>query len=280
VVDSVSPPKLGPGRFVLVNTVPPDVPLEVLGRLDSPVVMDWDRSHPIMRQIDFAKVAIEDAMRVRPLAAGKTLVETVGGPLIYALEERDRKAVFFGFDLFRTDFPLRVAFPLMLSKSLRWLHPAGLDQASLQLQAGQPILLPVEHGVTSATVRTPSGRSVRAQVNRGMASFTETDEVGVYAVVTGRGETKVAVNLMNADESDLTPLPLPAFVEGARPESPPVLIQRELWPFFVALALFIVVKQINRLTQPRVVEKPGDPPPPEDIKLLREIRDALKEGKS
>ena len=44
----------------------------------------------------------------------------------------------------------------------------------------------------------------------------------------------------------------------------------------VALALFIVVKQINRLTQPRVVEKPGDPPPPEDIKLLREIRDALK----
>jgi uncharacterized membrane protein len=239
VVDSVSPQKLGNGRFVLVNTVPSDVPLEVLGRLDSPVVMDWDRTHPIMRQIDFAKVTMEEAMRVRPLAAGKTLVEAVGGPLIYALEERDRKALFFGFDLFRTDFPLRVAFPLMLSKGLRWLHPAGLDQASLQLQAGQPILLPVEHGVTTATVRTPSGRSVRAQVNRGMASFTETDEVGVYAVVTGRGETRVAVNLMNADESDLTPQPLPVFVEGARPESPPVLIQRELWPFFVALALLL-----------------------------------------
>jgi uncharacterized membrane protein len=239
VVDSVSPPKLGNGRFVLVNTVPADVPLEVLGRLDNPTIMDWDRSHPIMRQIDFAKVTIEDAMRVRPLAAGKTLVEAVGGPLIYALEERDRKAVFFGFDLFRTDFPLRVAFPLILSKGLRWLHPAGLDQASLQLQAGQPILLPVEHGVTTATVRTPSGRSVRAQVNRGMASFTETDEVGVYAVATGRGETRVAVNLMNADESDLTPQALPAYVEGARPESPPVLIQRELWPFFVALALLL-----------------------------------------
>jgi large conductance mechanosensitive channel len=47
----------------------------------------------------------------------------------------------------------------------------------------------------------------------------------------------------------------------------------------VAFALFIVVKQVNRLTAPRVVEKPGDPPPPEDIRLLREIRDALKEGK-
>jgi len=90
VVDSVSPQKLGNGRFVLVNTVPSDVPLEVLGRLDSPTIMDWDRTHPIMRQVDLAKVTMEDAMRVRPLAAGKTLVEAVGGPLVYALEERDR----------------------------------------------------------------------------------------------------------------------------------------------------------------------------------------------
>src|SRR5215475_14408021 len=237
VLDSVSPQRLGNGRFVLVNTVPPDVPLEVLGRLDNPTIMDWDRNHPIMRQIDFAKVTIEDAMRVRPLAAGKSLVEAVGGPLIYALEERERKAVFFGFDLFKTDFPLRVAFPLILSKSLRWLHPAGLDQSSLQLATGQPILLPVEYGVTTATVITPSGRRVKAQVNRGMASFADTDEVGVYTVVTGRGETRVAVNLMNAEESDLTPRPLPTIVEGMKPESPTVPIQRELWPYFVLLAL-------------------------------------------
>ena len=49
-----------------------------------------------------------------------------------------------------------------------------------------------------------------------MASFTETDEVGVYTVGTARGETRVAVNLMNAEESNLAPRPLPAFVEGAR----------------------------------------------------------------
>ncbi|MEK7839467.1 MAG: VWA domain-containing protein, partial [candidate division NC10 bacterium] len=40
VVDSASPPRLGNGRFVLVNAAPPDVPLEVLGRLESPVIMD------------------------------------------------------------------------------------------------------------------------------------------------------------------------------------------------------------------------------------------------
>ena len=239
VLDGASPPRIGNGRFVLVNTAPGDVPIEVLGRLESPTIMDWDRTHPIMRQIDFAKVAIEEAMRVRPLAPGKTLVETVGGPLIYLLEERDRKAVFFGFDLFRTDFPLRVAFPLMLSKSLRWLHPAGLDQSSLQLATGRPILLPVEHGVTSATVTTPSGRVVSAQVARGLASFTETDEVGVYRVATSRGETRVAVNIASAEESDVTPKPVPSFVEGARPDVPPVPVQREIWPYFVLFALLI-----------------------------------------
>ncbi|HYN63059.1 MAG TPA: vWA domain-containing protein, partial [Candidatus Limnocylindrales bacterium] len=241
VLDSVSPPRIGSGRFVLVNTSPPDVPLEVLGRLESPVIMDWDRSHPIMRQVDFAKVAIEDALRVRPLAAGKTLVEAVGGPIVYLLEEPNRKAVFFGFDLFRSDLPLRVAFPVMMSRALRWLHPADLDQASLSLQTGQPILLPVEHGVTTATVGTPSGRSVRAQVTRGVISFTETDEVGVYTVATSRGETKVAVNLFNSDESELHPKPLPSFVEGARPDAAPVPVVREIWQFVAALAVLLLV---------------------------------------
>ncbi len=210
VLDSSTPPRVGSGRFVFVNVVPPDVPLEVLGRIERPTIMDWDRGHPIMRHVEFAKVAIEDALRIRPLAAGRPLVEAVGGPLIYALEEPERKAVFIGFDLFKTDFPLRVAFPLILSNSLRWLHPAGLDQSSLQLAAGQPILLPVAHGVTSVTVTTPRGRIVKALVTRGVVSFTETDEVGVYTLTSARGETRVAVNLMDAEESNLQPRPLPA----------------------------------------------------------------------
>src|SRR5256886_3109525 len=197
VLDSVSPPRVGSGRFVFVNVVPPDVPLEVLGRIERPTIMDWDRGHPIMRHVEFAKVAIEDSLRIRPLAAGRPLVEAVGGPLIYALEEPERKAVFIGFDLFKTDFPLRVAFPLILSNSLRWLHPAGLDQSSLQLAAGQPLLLPGAHRVTSVTVTTPRGRIVHAHVTRGVVTFTETHEVGVYTLSSARGETRVAVNLMD-----------------------------------------------------------------------------------
>jgi Ca-activated chloride channel homolog len=241
VIDSATPSRVGPGRFVFVNTVPPDVPVEVLGRVEQPTIMDWDRNHPVMRHVEFAKVAIEDAMRLRPLSAGRPLVEAVGGPLIYALEEPDRKAIIIGFDLFKTDFPLRVAFPLILSNTLRWLHPAALDQSSLQVAAGQPILLPVAHGVTSATVTTPSGRMIKAPVTRGAISFTETDEVGLYTLSTARGDLRVAVNLMDADESNLAPRPLPE-PAARRPEAPAsVPVQRELWTLFVLLALLLLV---------------------------------------
>src|SRR5881409_1029378 len=239
VLDSVTPPRAGPGRFVFVNAVPPDVPLEVLGRLERPTIMDWDRAHPVMRHVEFAKVTIEDAMRIRPLAAGRPVVEAVGGPLIYALEEPDRKALFVGFDLFKTDFPLRIAFPLVLSNTLRWLHPAGLDQSSFQFAAGQPILLPAPHGVTTVTVTTPSGRVVQGRVTRGMVSFTETDETGIYTLSTSRGETRVAVNLADADESNLVPHPLPAASEHG-PAAAPVPVQRELWPLFVILAVVLL----------------------------------------
>ncbi len=243
VLDSVTPPRVGPGRFVFVNSVPPDVPLEVLGKIERPTILDWDRAHPVMRHVEFAKVVIEDAMRVRPLAAGRPLVEAVGGPLIYALEEPDRKAIFIGFDLFKTDLPLRIAFPLILSNGLRWLHPAGLDQSSLQLAAGQPILLPVAHGVTSVTVTTPGGRTVKAAVTRGVVSFTETDEVGIYSLATARGETRVAVNLMDADESNLEPRPLPVASEPAAVAPAPVPIQREFWPLFVLIAAALLAAE-------------------------------------
>lgn len=43
----------------------------------------------------------------------------------------------------------------------------------------------------------------------------------------------------------------------------------------VAFVVFMMVKQINRLKAGLGESRPSAPPPPEDIRLLREIRDAL-----
>jgi uncharacterized membrane protein len=241
VLDNAPSSKVGAGRFIFVNTVPSDVPVELLGRIEQPPIVDWDRSHPVMRYVDLSKVAIEEALRVRPLVAGRALVESIGGPLVYLIEEPQRKALLVGFDLFKSDLPLRVAFPLILSNGLRWLHPAGLDTGNFQVVAGQPLLLPVEHGVEQATVITPSGQSNRVQVTRGVVSVADTSEVGLYRIQTVNGELTVAANLLNEEESNIVPQPLPG-PEGRGVESRnAVPVQLELWPLFVILAALVLL---------------------------------------
>jgi large conductance mechanosensitive channel len=46
----------------------------------------------------------------------------------------------------------------------------------------------------------------------------------------------------------------------------------------LAFVIFLMIKQINRLKRdPQAAAAPGEPPPtPEDIQLLREIRDSLR----
>ncbi len=238
VLDSTSPARVGAGRFVLVNSTPGDVPIESLGTMEHPVVLDWARNHPVMRFVDLSKVAVEEALRVRPLAAGKTLLESPGGPLIFLLEEPQRKAVFVGFDLFKTDLPLRVAFPLILANSLRWLQPVGLEGADLMVAAGHPLLLAVEHGIQEATVTAPDGSSQRAEITRGALSFAQTDQVGVYTLTSGTRQVRFAVNLLDAGESDIRPQPLPTAPPPASgPATDTFTYQRELWPFLLVLAI-------------------------------------------
>jgi large conductance mechanosensitive channel len=44
----------------------------------------------------------------------------------------------------------------------------------------------------------------------------------------------------------------------------------------VAFALFLLIRQINKLTVPKPGAEAAPAPPPEDVLLLREIRDSLK----
>ena len=47
----------------------------------------------------------------------------------------------------------------------------------------------------------------------------------------------------------------------------------------VAFALFMIVRQLNRLATPKPPATPADATPPQDILLLAEIRDLLKDRK-
>ena len=244
ILDSFAPPKIGAGRFILISSTPNDVPLEVFGRMENPILLDWDRAHPVMRFVDFSKVTMSEALRVRPLTAGKVLVEGVGGPLVLLLEEAQRKIFFVAFDLFQTDLPLRVAFPLLLSNALRWLSPVGLEGAYYEVRAGTPLSLPVNHSIESATVVGPDGREQQVRVTGGQVIVPSTDEVGLYRLATPRGSQPFAVNLLDEEESRTAPRPLPEPAKEAGPgKEEDFLVQKELWGYLLAAALFCLFSE-------------------------------------
>ncbi len=246
VLDREAPPSLPAGRYLLVNVVPPGIPLQETGRVAEPPVVDWDRNHPVMRYMDLSRVAIQEALRVRPVGQGRALAESPLTPLIYAFEEAGVRGIFVGFDLFKTDLPLRVAFPLFVSNALRWLAPSRLEDAGLQLTPGQAITLPLPGGAKEATVRGPDGRARRVPADRGgRMHFVDTTQVGVYTVKAGDWERRFAVNLLDAGESATAPRPLPAppggAAEAAAPRTFPV--RQDLWRLFGLLALLLIAAE-------------------------------------
>jgi len=246
ILDGVQAKRVPPGRYLFVNTVPEGVPLEVQGRIQDPPIVDWDRTHPAMRYLDLSKVAIQEALRVRPMGGGRALLESNLTPLIYALDTGGLKAIFIGFDLYRTDFPLRVAFPLFVSNALRWLSPSRLEDAGLQLRTGQPLTINLPAGVSEATLFDPAGQrhTLHADAD-GRASFVGTTRVGVYAAKAGSWEQRFAVNLLDEAESNVaTRTQGFSGPSGSRPleEAPRLFPSRQdLWNIFAIAALLIVL---------------------------------------
>ncbi len=56
-------------------------------------------------------------------------------------------------------------------------------------------------------------------------------------------------------------------------------IQNVIDFLLIALSIFVVIKLINKAKKPKVEEEPAPEEPSEDVKLLSEIRDLLKDQK-
>src|SRR4051794_25185105 len=163
-------------------------------------------------------------------------------PILVARDRGGRKTVALGFELKRSDLPLRVAFPILLINALDWF--AGADTGLVASYAtGRPWRVPVPAGATELWVRAPDGTRTRAPVHDGRASYVAA-HAGFYTLESaGAPDRLVAVNLANAEESSIAPKRQLSVV--GRPLSAPevgrVGVRRELWGYFVFAALLLAL---------------------------------------
>ena len=242
VFDGVTPPQLGAGRFLLINTVAPDLPFSAVGKITTPSINGKSQS-TLVRGLDLGDVKIDKAIRltVDSQTAGLTrLFWSDETDLALALSRRDQRVVYLGFKLTESSFPLSTAFPLFLNESVNWLRPRHSRHQNTQTRAGENFVISVPTHQADLIVRTPTGDGLIYQVEKGRVVFDETGTAGVYRYEHAGTPRYFAINLTDERESDINPraaVPQTRAPVSAVAESQVTIA---LWPYLLGLALIVL----------------------------------------
>lgn len=176
IADGGSAAEIDRPTWLLRPEVPPPG-LEVIGRLDHPVVTYTRPGEPIVDGLDLSGLVIAEADVVE--GPGWLPIVSAGDvPLVLLGDVDGHRVVYFTFDIVRSNLPVQVAFPILGSRLLDWLGGSRIGTAATA-DAGTPIPVVAPAG-TSTVVTPPDGEG--SPLDPGIVSFTRTQAPGVYTV--------------------------------------------------------------------------------------------------
>ena len=238
ILDRISPPSTVKGNFLLIDVLSPSIPISSTGQIRAPVVLDWDRENPLLANLDIGDLSIESAIQIKADDTLPPIIESRETGLMYAYKEDGLRAVYLGFDLTRSDLPLRVAFPVMMSNIFEWLQPRALLFSSSQTRTGQPFPISLGPKTERFSVAPPSGKWEEYPAKPNPFNYEKTFDVGIYTVAEGEKWRHFAVNLTDESESDIRVLNLYPQDGGVPQQSGPEPVKEEtsLWVVFLSAA--------------------------------------------
>jgi hypothetical protein len=206
VVDGWTPPRGFP--LPALTFAPPDPGAAGPSRL-VPVV-DWNRTHPLLRQLDLSEVLVP-AGAIFPPGDGEPLIRSADGVIarLTVVDGVPRLECAFAAD--RSNIGSSAVFPILVARALDWL--TDRQAGAVNLRVGQPLRIsrPDLHG--DFTIHRPDGSRLQVAADRGSVAFAGTDLPGVYTLEGPELQLPFAVRLVDAAESNLDQAP-------ARPEEP------------------------------------------------------------
>jgi len=240
VLNGVPPENLPEGRYLILGQLPKWEGLKVEGETAQPVVVDWDRRHPVARGINFNGLFIKAAPKIGLPPFAVPIVEGPDNvPLIFAWEKGRTRAVVVTFKLLESDWPLRLSFPLFLSNALDWLR----DEGHAQTRPGEALRIRLADDETTVEVSGPGGRRATLTGEGGRdVVYGDTDRCGLYALKRKKGEQQLALNLLDPQESRGAVEPEIRTVSGqvtAGSAVPPIV--RPYWRWLALAALLLLV---------------------------------------
>jgi hypothetical protein len=202
-----------------IGDVPPPWQKDKLPKLKNPHVKGWLSKNPLLRYlVALYDIGIDEAFafdlkdpRVPPRTP--RLLETDrDAAVMFALNRQSFVDLVMTFALlddrggWNSNWPLQPSFPLFLRNVLYTLGNVSDAAGEETLQAGQLKLIRPDAAVTEVTVTSPAEKTDRLlRSPRGDFSYSKTDELGVYQARWQGGGRDFAVNLLDADESNIEP---------------------------------------------------------------------------
>ncbi len=159
---------------------------EVTGTLKDPGIGSIDPAEPILRYVDLSTTHVGEAVKLALPSWARAIVPGPGGaPLLYAGELGGRRAAVLAFEPRRSDLPLQVAFPILISNLAGELM-GGSSAPADAVRPGDPVSVPIPPGATSLVITKPDGTTVELApgvVGGSSVSFSQTDQLGIYVAV-------------------------------------------------------------------------------------------------
>ncbi len=236
ILDRVDPGPLPPGNYLLIGTVPPNLPVGASGILARPTIATWDRTDPVLQFVDLDDVRIDRALALGP-SGGRVLVEGQG-PLLWEYTGRGIRALVLAFALQDSDLPLHVAFPVLMANSLAWLGGAAGE-----VPVGEAVQVPAG-GEPEAALLFPGGRRLRLRATDGMFVLPPLERAGVYRLTAPSLDRRFVATIGGSHAGAIRPgaAPLPHAPSGAAAApSEGLLTEVPLWPWLLLGAVAAAV---------------------------------------
>ncbi len=241
IFEGFTPKRPGPGAHLYIGCGGPTAPVDVKNTIANASIMDYDRVHPVMRYVKLSQLQLQEALTATKKPWGVALAEHEGGVAVALGERSGTKSAYVGFSLLKSDFPLRVAFPIFFNNVVQWLAARPGRTEGLQLRAGQVATIEAPVELTEIKVTTPDGKQQRVPSEGRVTYFGETEQRGIY-MAEGKGfKHEFAVNLLSRDESDTRPKD--RIKLGNRPifaGTGSVKTAREFWRWLLLAAVLVL----------------------------------------
>ena len=208
IYDNMLPDKLPTDGHIMIFSPPENNNIiNVMGEKD--IVQNNLKviDSPITRNINNINFSILKTKNIEVPLWADTFIESDETPLAFYGINNTNKFVVFGFDIYNTDIPLKMEFPILIYNSMNYFFPEKNIHMK-NIFTGDNIDISLMPDTEEAYIVKPSGKQVVVAPPFPLEIFKDTNEEGVYKLYENNGmdilnESLFAVNIVRDFKNDI-----------------------------------------------------------------------------